>query len=273
MTAFPGEENHHIQRALLEVADKKRLYTRELDILVKKAELLINPDMTEAEIAKVLEGIDLSELKLTGAKEIEGEEGVIFEPPPPSEIAEPTEVEEIEFEEDEMEEPTEEEILAGTEEIDETDERLNRLYEDSEEELSRLEGGFEGGSIEPLSRGRIKSPLESHQPAISGSGFAEGDIKNTIYLQQRVEDLTKALEEARKETKDDTRWWNTALFLTPKERQCVSCLFDDLMTPIEIGQRNGMTVNQVIGQVQSAFSKYRFDQMERRGKMATVAIV
>jgi len=246
---FPGEENYPMQRALLGVTVDQRYYTEELCQLIERVKLLIKPGMTEGEIYDLAKEIPVgqtvdkhqsrkSQIKVGKAGQI-SERGKI-------------------------EEKDDEEV--GHDDWDEWDE-----LEPSDEDLELIDEASSRGTEVPDAGLKVseREELRFIRENVAGdkikkAAFARGDRNDVLYLRKRVIDLEAALGVATKNLTSSELWWQTAVYLTPRERTCMQRFMYENHPFVELAASLGLTTLQALLEVKSAFYKRYLSEPQRR---------
>lgn len=126
--------------------------------------------------------------------------------------------------------------------------------DDSDEDESDIMIGAKADS-DPLFSSRLDRSLD-----IDGEDVSEAAAETIKTLESRVKDLEKILKNV--ETGKDYPWWETAVYLSPIERQIMKLYFDDCMDESEIGSMINKTSLQVLSCLKSARAKYK--EIKRR---------
>jgi len=226
---FPGERNHRLQVLIMEVVLQRRYNARETEVYAARVRGKIQSSMTEPQIRKLLAGIRHDEVQESGDRS-----SVLVEGPPQTRAAEqkkpPATTRDYDLEADE-----------GVEQADPWD-----MLEPTDEDLEVIEGHKKGGATRNIVQVRLT-------PGVLG----RGNQNSLSALKARILDLEETLERASRETGSSDRWWQTAVYLSPVEREIMEGLFGKGLDFDYYIHSKRLTAFQAIAFIQSAFKKHR----------------
>ncbi len=248
---FPGEENWHIQRALLRVSVENRYSAGETALLVEKVKEKITPDMDEEKIY----GIALfTELQIL--------------PVPVSDEEHNGEVEETN---DPWEEFADEEKVGSDSTIVATplsgeDEGLVKLVaavaveEPSAAEIAEMNRimALEGDTEEARGFYRRRRLKSSSHDIVPRRNLAGGDDQDPVEMAKRIRDLEGIIETLSATdlgTRGSDHWWRTATYITPAERIVMEWIVGCNRSLTETSLVNNIPEANLVPLIISAFTR------------------
>ncbi|OGK29291.1 hypothetical protein A3D08_03840 [Candidatus Roizmanbacteria bacterium RIFCSPHIGHO2_02_FULL_43_11] len=236
---FPGERNHRLQVLIMEVVLQRRYNARETEVYAARVRGKIQSSMTEPQIRKLLARIRLDQIpeqedrfseeddsSVQPYQESRSQARVAAQKKPAAAARD------YDWEADD----------AAAEQVDPWD-----MLEPTDDELEEIEGNKRRSSVQDY----------SVQAALTPGVLGRGNQNSLSALKARILDLEATLERASRETGSSDRWWQTAVYLSPVERDIMEGLFEKGLDFDHYIRSQRLTAFQAITLIQSAFKKHR----------------
>lgn len=254
---FPGEAFYSAQRAILNYAIQERFSASEVEWLVESLAGRVKPNTSQSAVRKIIERVLRGDGKMEKQREKEAKKKITSNGT--ASVSEPLEYD-IESTENvntlELGLDLEDDEFRGIGEFGDDEELISPIDEHSQEAIMKLSRN--GTTIEKDTEYKVRrgtGQIIDVGNAKRTTNFFGGEYEKPEDYIKRIEDLEKALDEARDSPGLATEWWKTAVYLSPQERYLMNRLFSDVQSFEQVQKETRLTELYIVKLIQSAFAK------------------